>query len=100
MWFMLVTLDTSHLERSPSNDGAENNKPISVTAETSQDPIGPCGPSKQSEDSSRHSLIAAWSFALDFGTHPVTSYYTVEFRVDARIMVTFRAGSGFLLGVE
>ena len=71
--------------------GVKNKPSISVTPETSQDPIGPCGPLEQSGESSRHSLIAAWSFALDLGTHPVTSYYTVGFRVDARIMVTFRS---------
>ena len=75
MWFMLVTLDTSHLERSPLNDGAENNKPISVTAETSQDPIGPCGPLEQSVgDSWRHCTMAACSSALEYGENPVALY--------------------------
>ena len=45
---ILVTLDTFHVERSPLNDDKERNMPpMSVTAETSQDPIGPCGPFEQ-----------------------------------------------------
>ena len=69
---MVVTLDTSHFERSPLNDDVENNKVISVTAETSQDPIGPCGPLEQSVgDRFRHSTMAALSCALDFGAHTV-----------------------------
>ena len=39
-------------------------------AETSQDPIGPCGPLEQSVEISRHSAMAAWSFALDVGAQP------------------------------
>ena len=65
---MLVTLDTSHLEISPVNRFAPrtvsrlNNMLMSVTAEISQVPIGPCGPSEQSVDSCcRHFLMAAWS---------------------------------------
>ena len=75
---MLVTLDTSHLEMSTLNVSGVltyhlSNKPfISVTAETSQDPIGPCGPLEQSAgDSWRHSLMAALSSASDFGEYPV-----------------------------
>ena len=78
MPFMLVTLDTSHLEMSPLKDDAaetshvSNKLFMSVTAETSQDPIGPCGPLEQSVgDSWRHSLMVALSSALDFGGHPV-----------------------------
>ena len=63
---MSVTLDTSHSEMSPTNDGPDgtshgsNKLFILTTAETSQDPIGPCGPLKQSVfDSWRHSLMAA-----------------------------------------
>ena len=72
---MLVTLDTSQSEMSPVNFfppvtlSRFNNWLISVTSDTSQDPIGPCGPLEQSVDSCRHSLIATWSFALDFGAH-------------------------------
>ena len=59
MWFMLVTPDTSHLEMSPLKLFASgttfpfalNNLLMSVTAETSHDPIGPCGPFEQSVDS-------------------------------------------------
>ena len=105
MYFMSITLETSHLEISPLNDDAEanmasmlvaldtfhvdmlplnlfapitksplNNWYISITAETSQDPIGPCGPLEQSLDSCRHPLMAAWSSALDFAAHPVVEY--------------------------
>ena len=47
---------------------------MSVTVDTSQDPIGPCGPLEQSADSFRHSTMAAWSSALDLGAHPVVGY--------------------------
>ena len=73
---MLVTLDTSHLEMSPlilfapGITSLLNNWPILVTADTSQDPIGPCEPLKQSVDSCRHSLMADWSSALDSGAQP------------------------------
>ena len=46
---------------------------MSVTAETSHDPIGPCGPFEQSEDSLMHCTMAALSSALDFGAHLVTT---------------------------
>ena len=79
-----VTLDTSHLERSPTNLFAaeaglyfewNNNSLMSVTPKTSHDPIGPCGPLEQSEDSFRHSATAAWRSALDFGAHSVSGHY-------------------------
>ena len=76
---MLATLDTSHLEISLLNDDAAgtisllNKLFMSVTAETSHDPICPCGPLEQSEDSFRHSRMAAWSSALDFGVHSLFS---------------------------
>merc|ERR1719331_1083592 len=42
-----------------------------ATFETSQDPIGPCGPLEQSKSPPfRHSAMAAWSSALDFGAQP------------------------------
>ena len=78
---MVVTLDTSHLEMSPLNfsvpvkSDESNASFMSVTPDTFQDPIGPCGPSEQSVDSSRHSAMAAWSSALDCGAHPVVKYY-------------------------
>merc|ERR1719247_3185472 len=73
---MVVTRDTSHLGISPLNLSAPgrgfqpglNNVLISVTAETSQDPIGPCGPLEQSVgDNFRHALMAAVSSAFDLG---------------------------------
>ena len=72
-----VTLDTSHLEMSPLNAAsgtshASNNLFILVTAETSQDPIGPCGPLEQLVgDMWRHCTRAAFNPALDDGAHPV-----------------------------
>ena len=54
---MFFTLDTSHLEMSPLNDDAaavrgdshlSNNFFILITAETFHNPIGPCGPLRQS----------------------------------------------------
>ena len=102
MWFILVTLDTSHLERSPLNDGLENNKVMSITAETSQDPIGPCGPLEQSVgDSWRHCTIAACSSAFEYGENPVAAYYCMRYMVGVR--VRFRAGElgiGGGLGLE
>merc|ERR1719182_554544 len=71
---MSVTLDTSQFERSPLNLSAPgrasefastNNPLMSVTAETFQDPIGPCGPLEQSVDSWRHWPMAARSSLLD-----------------------------------
>ena len=84
-----VTLDTSHLERSPLNLFAaemglcfewNNHSLMSVTPETSHDPIGPCGLSEQSEDSFRHSPRAAWNSDLDFGAHPVKGCYCRTYR--------------------
>ena len=50
-------------------------KGISVTAETSQDPIGPCEPLEQSVESFRHSTMAAWSSTLDFAANPVVGVW-------------------------
>ena len=58
---MSVTLDTSHLEMSPLNDEppwTSSKLLVLVTAETSQDPIGPCGPLEQSVDNFRQSQRA------------------------------------------
>ena len=56
---------------------------MSVTGETSQDPIGPCRPLEQSEESFRHSVMAACTSVLDFGGRPVVAYsrgYAVKLR--------------------
>ena len=88
---MLVTLDTSQLDMSPMNLFALgtnlNNWLISVIAETSQDPIGPCGPLEQSADSFRHSLMVTWSlaFAVDFASHPAQN--NDQGRVRVRVSV-------------
>ena len=79
----VITLDTSHLEMSPMNLSAPgtpsrlNIMLISVTADTSHDPIGPCGPLEQSFvlDNFRQSLMAAWSCAPEVGAHPAVEYY-------------------------
>ena len=77
----LATLDTSHFEMSPLNlftpgtISLLNNAVMSITAETSQDPIGPCRLLEQLVGvNSRHSLIAGLSSALDFGAHAVVEY--------------------------
>merc|ERR1719201_2316229 len=44
-----------------------------VTAETSHDPIGPCGPLEQWVDCFRHSLMAASSSPLDFGANTLVA---------------------------
>ena len=79
MCAIVVTLDTSHLEMSPINLFASgrglffvsrNNRLISVTPETSQDPIGfdrPLAPSIG--DISSVSAMAFLSPALDFRTN-------------------------------
>ena len=78
MRYMLVTLDTSHVEMSllnlfaPGTNLSLKKWLISVTAETSQDPMGPCGLLEQSD---RHSLMAVWISSLDFGAHPMVVYY-------------------------
>ena len=102
MWFILVTLDTSHLERSPLNDGVENNKVMSITAETSQDPIGPCGLLEQSVgDSWRHCTIAACSSAFEYGENPVAGYRCMRHTVGVRVQVRARnLGIGIGLALE
>ena len=70
---MLVTLDTSHFERSALNGDADKNMPaMSVTLDTSHEPIGPRGPLEQSADCLRHSAIAARRSTLVFGAHTVS----------------------------
>ena len=82
---MVVTLDTSHFERSALNLSAPGTgsrlasttkELISVTSETSQDPIGPSRPLEQStSDAFRHAAMAAWSSSLDFAVHAVVVSY-------------------------
>ena len=70
MTCMLVTLDTSHFDRSLLKELApENIKSISVTPATSQDSIGPCEPLAQSPiaESLMHAVTAALSWDLVFG---------------------------------
>ena len=78
---MSLTLDTSQVEMSPVNlcvpeiTSLSNTWLMSVTADTSHDPISPCTPLEQSVDNCRHSLMAVWSSALESGGHPVVSFY-------------------------
>ena len=71
---------------------------MSVTDETSHDPIVPCGALEQSVDSLRHSTMAAWSSAVDFGAHSVVGIpgatrlvlrvrVRVKLRVEVRVNV-------------
>ena len=73
-----------------------NEKLVSVTAETSQDPIGPCGVVPQVRDIFMHCAMPAFSSALDFGAHAVMNYfnrgYTVRLRARVRIMIRVRVG--------
>ena len=73
-----------------------NNWRILVTAATFQDPIGPCGPLEQLVDSCRHSTMAAWSSALDFGAHPVVEYYYSGYTVGVRLRVLGARGGSFI----
>ena len=69
---MLVTLDTSHFEMSPLKVRLESKiVVISVTDDTSQFPIGPCGLLEQSPggDCLRHAPMALLSCTLDCGTN-------------------------------
>ena len=99
---MLVTLDTSHLEMSPLNDDTagtsrlSNTKLMSVTAETSHNRIGSCGPLEQSVVRFRHSVMATWRSTLNCGGHPAVVYYRghtvgVRVRVRVTIMIGVRA---------
>ena len=80
---MVVTRDTSQLEMSPLNfsvpETSDESKTssMSVTAETSQDPIGPCGPLEQSLDSFRHCSMVGRSSAFDFGANTVVAVVVV-----------------------
>ena len=47
---------------------ASHDRLMSVTAETSQDPIG-ASPLEQSVESFRHATILAWSSVFDFAAH-------------------------------
>ena len=95
---MVVTLDTSHLEISPLNDDKGKNMAfmLSGMAETSQDPIGPCGPLEQSKSFSvRHSTMAALSSASDVRANAAVAHYNrgytsgVKMGVLIMIRVTF-----------
>ena len=95
---MLVTLDTSQSEMSPVNFfppvtlSRFNNWLISVTSDTSQDPIRPRGPLEQSVDSCRHSRMADCSLALN----PVMAYYfrghTIALQLRVPIIICVRVG--------
>ena len=75
---------------------------LSVTAETSHDPIGPCGLLEQSVDSLTHSAMASWSSDLEFGAHPVVGRYYSGYIVAARVIVrmVIRASMRFRLRIS
>ena len=76
---------------------------LSATAETCHDPIGPCGPLEQSEDSLTHSTMADWSSDLDFGAHPVVGRCYNGYIVAARVIVRViwvRLSIGFRLRIS
>ena len=72
---MLVTLDTSHFDRSPLKEVAPRNiSSISVTLDTSHDPIGPVGPCAQlpTGELSMHASTAFLRCHPDFGVNAAT----------------------------
>ena len=81
---MLVTADTSHADRSWLKDWAPQNiELMSVTADTSHDPIGPRGTAEQfpTGDSSRHVSTASWSSVLFWGANAAVTATTKTFGV-------------------
>ena len=69
---MSVTADTSHLDRSWLKDCASQNiELMSVTANTSHDLIGPCGPVEQfpTGDNLMHASTASRSSVLFWGAN-------------------------------
>ena len=69
---ILVTLDTSQPEMSPSNDVCEEKTAcMLVTSATNQDPIGPFGPLAQFLSTLTHSVMALESSSRDLGGKPV-----------------------------
>ena len=63
---------------------------MSVTAETSQNPIGPCGPLEHLLDTFRHSTMANRRSALNFGGHAVVGYYCRGVGVMVRVTIMIR----------
>ena len=67
---------------------------MSVTADTSHVPIGPCGPCEQSVNLLWHFLIADCSSALYFGAQPTVGYYyrghTIGVKMRVRVMIRVR----------
>ena len=75
---MVVTRDTSHLEMSPETFDESKTSFMSVTPETTQEPIGPCEPLEQPKsDAFMHAAMTAWSSAFDLGANTVVAvaYY-------------------------
>ena len=68
IWDIVVALDRSHFETSPLNEVAPQNIPdMSVVLDTSHDPIGPFGPRAQSPTGEivMHASTAVLSSARD-----------------------------------
>ena len=97
---MLVTADTSHADRSCLKDCALLNiKLISVTADTSHDPIGPCGPAEQlpTGDNLMHASTASWSSVLFRGANAAVTPTRKSFTF--RVLRGCRCAHGRGLGV-
>ena len=74
---------------------------MSVTADTSQDPIGPCVVYLQWVDRLRHCTIPALSSALSFGAQPAVGYCRGRTGgVSVRVRVRLRYRVGFPVGVR
>ena len=79
---------------------SKNSQLISVTTDTSQDTIGPFEPLEQSEDSSRHSLMAACSSAFDFGVHPAVEYDNSDLALGIVVVVSVLVTAGMFVVVN
>ena len=72
MLFMLATAETSHADRSWLNNRAPANTMLMlVTLDTSQEPMGPCGPMEHSPTADRdmHAETAVLSSFIDCGAN-------------------------------
>ena len=94
---MSVTADTFHADRSWLKDCFPlNNDLISVMADTSHDPMGPCGPAKQSPtgDSLMHKPKASLSSVLFWGANVAVAAASKAFGIGTlRVVVHTRARS-------
>ena len=97
---MSVTADTFHADRSWLKDRALRNMNLtSVTADTSHDPIGPCGLAEQlpTGDSLMHASTASWSSVLFRGANAAVTPTRKSFTF--RVLRGCRCAHGRGLGV-